>query len=64
MSASDESGKIDLLEPPEQVKIKLRKAFCEPGNVENNGVLAFCESVLFPLLKGDGMYFFVSVVEK
>lgn len=64
MSASDEGGKIDLLDSPEQVKLKLRKAFCEPGKVENNGVLAFCESVLFPLLKGGSEYCFVLIIEK
>jgi len=51
MSASVEDSKIDLLDTPEQVKKKLKKAFCEPGNIENNGVLAFCKSVIFPLLK-------------
>jgi len=35
------------------LKKKLKKAFCEPGNIENNGVLAFCKSVIFPLIKGE-----------
>ena len=54
MSASVEDSKIDLLDTPDQIKKKLKKAFCEPGNTENNGVLAFCKSVIFPLLKGKG----------
>ncbi|CAB1320345.1 unnamed protein product [Coregonus sp. 'balchen'] len=29
---------------------KLKKAFCEPGNIENNGVLSFVKHVLFPLV--------------
>jgi len=53
MSASVEDSKIDILDTKDQVKKKLKKAFCEPGNIENNGVLAFCKSVIFPLLKNN-----------
>ncbi|KAJ1178001.1 hypothetical protein NDU88_003251 [Pleurodeles waltl] len=49
MSSSEEDSKIDLLDGAEDVKKKLKKAFCEPGNVENNGVLSFIKHVLFPL---------------
>ncbi|XP_062889993.1 tyrosine--tRNA ligase, cytoplasmic [Mobula hypostoma] len=49
MSSSEEESKIDLLDKKEDVKKKLKKAFCEPGNVENNGVLSFVRHVLFPL---------------
>ena len=54
MSSSDIDSKIDLLDDPKTVQKKLKKAFCEPGNIENNGVLAFVKHVLFPLssLKG------------
>ena len=54
MSASEEETKIDLLETAESVKKKLRKAFCEPGNIEKNGLLPFCEFVLFPLKGANG----------
>ena len=54
MSSSVEDSKIDLLDTPDQVKKKLKKAFCEPNNITNNGILAFCKSVVFPLLKGKG----------
>lgn len=37
------------------MKKKLKKAFCEPGNVENNGVLSFIKHVLFPLKSGEGL---------
>ena len=30
------------------------QAFCEPGNVTENGVLAFTQHVLFPILGGEG----------
>ncbi|NP_001384328.1 tyrosine--tRNA ligase, cytoplasmic isoform 1 [Gallus gallus] len=49
MSSSEEDSKIDLLDRKEDVKKKLKKAFCEPGNIENNGVLSFIKHVLFPL---------------
>lgn len=51
MSSSEEESKIDLLDSPASVKKKLKKAFCEPGNIDNNGVLSFVKHVLFPLLK-------------
>ncbi|KAL4629487.1 Tyrosine-tRNA ligase, cytoplasmic [Arapaima gigas] len=41
-------GKMSSSEE-EDVKKKLKKAFCEPGNIQNNGVLAFVKHVLFPL---------------
>lgn len=50
-----QDSKIDLLDRKEDVKKKLKKAFCEPGNVENNGVLSFIKHVLFPLKSGEGL---------
>lgn len=49
MSSSEEDSKIDLLDSPEAVKKKLKRAFCEPGKVEDNGVLAFVKHVIFSL---------------
>lgn len=49
MSSSEVDSKIDLLDEPAVVSRKLAKAFCEAGNVENNGVLSFVKFVLFPL---------------
>lgn len=51
MSSSEEESKIDLLDSPSVVKKKLKKAFCEPGNIADNGVLAFAKHVIFSLLK-------------
>ncbi|PSN36530.1 Tyrosine--tRNA ligase [Blattella germanica] len=53
MSSSEEDSKIDLLDSPANVKKKLKKAFCEPGNVDDNGVLAFVKHVIFSLSKND-----------
>ncbi|KAI1491725.1 hypothetical protein F5X96DRAFT_630157 [Biscogniauxia mediterranea] len=54
MSSSDEDSKIDLLDPPEVIAKKLKKAEAAPKVVEGNGVLAFIEFVLLPAsaLKG------------
>lgn len=54
MSSSVEDSKIDLLDSPSALKKKLKKAFCEPGNVKDNGVLSFCQHVLFPLRGKEG----------
>lgn len=51
MSASEEDSKIDLLDNPANVKKKLKKAFCEPGNITENGILSFIKHVVFPLQK-------------
>jgi tyrosyl-tRNA synthetase len=52
MSSSDADSKIDLLDDPATVMRKIKKAFCEEGNVADNGLLAFARMVLFPLLDG------------
>jgi len=49
MSASDPNSKIDLLDSAKQVEKKLKKAFCEEGNIENNPILAFIKNVLIPI---------------
>ncbi|XP_044177813.1 tyrosine--tRNA ligase, cytoplasmic-like [Acropora millepora] len=51
MSSSDEDSKIDLLDGASAVKKKLSKAFCEEGNIEDNGILAFAKFVIFSVLE-------------
>eukprot|EP00112_Aurelia_sp_Birch-Aquarium-sp1_P026742 Seg97.5 transcript_id=Seg97.5/GoldUCD/mRNA.D3Y31 product="Tyrosine-tRNA ligase cytoplasmic" protein_id=Seg97.5/GoldUCD/D3Y31 len=51
MSASEEDSKIDLLDSAASVKKKINKAFCEEGNIQENGVLSFCKFVMFPVLE-------------
>ncbi|KAG6027570.1 hypothetical protein E4U40_001462 [Claviceps sp. LM458 group G5] len=48
MSSSDQESKIDLLDPPEVVVKKIKKAVAAPKVVQDNGVLAFVEYVLLP----------------
>ncbi|ODV91208.1 hypothetical protein CANCADRAFT_57525 [Tortispora caseinolytica NRRL Y-17796] len=49
MSSSDANSKIDFLDEPSAVKKKINSAYCSPGEVENNGLLALCEYVFFPV---------------
>ncbi|UNI20900.1 Tyrosine--tRNA ligase [Purpureocillium takamizusanense] len=48
MSSSDQDSKIDLLDAPEVVTKKIKKAVSAPTVIEENGVLAFVEFVLLP----------------
>ncbi|KAH7118898.1 tyrosyl-tRNA synthetase [Dendryphion nanum] len=48
MSASDPDSKIDLLDTPDAVRKKLKKAVAAPKVVEGNGILSFVEFVLLP----------------
>lgn len=56
MSSSEEDSKIDLLDGASTVKKKLKKAFCEPGNINDNGILSFSKHVIFSLLKKGESY--------
>lgn len=65
MSSSDPDSKIDLLDDKKTVERKIKKAFCEEGNVVDNPLLAFLKVVVFPifsLVGGEG--FVVSRTEK
>lgn len=46
---SSTDSKIDLLDAPEVVTKKIRKAECVPKEVEGNGVLALVEYVILPV---------------
>ena len=61
MSASDPDSKIDLLDTPEAVRKKLKKAYAVPQQVDGNGIISFVEYVLLPVsaLKNDGHARFV-----
>lgn len=49
MSSSDADSKIDLLDSEQSVNQKLKKAFCEEGNIVDNPILAFVKQVIFPV---------------
>lgn len=63
MSSSEDDSKIDLLDNAAAVKKKLKKAFCEPGNIVDNGLLSFSKYVLFSLFK-DGESFHIPRTEE
>ncbi|KAI0551152.1 tyrosyl-tRNA synthetase [Xylaria curta] len=54
MSSSDENSKIDLLDSPDVVSRKIKKAEAAPRVAEGNGLLAYIEHVFLPVaeLKG------------
>lgn len=64
MSSSDKSSKIDLLDDEKTIKNKLNKAYCPEGEIEDNGVLAFCKHVLFVLKKDRKETFVIERPEK
>ncbi|WFD46153.1 tyrosine--tRNA ligase [Malassezia furfur] len=51
MSSSDVDSKIDFLDSPADIKRKIKGAYCMPGEIENNGVIAFVGSVLMPIMR-------------
>lgn len=53
MSSSEEDSKIDLLDSAANVKKKIKRAFCEPGNIQDNGLLSFAKHVLYSFFKDD-----------
>lgn len=49
MSASDPNSKIDIVEEPKIVKKKVNSAYCAPGEIKDNGLIAFIEYVIQPI---------------
>lgn len=56
MSSSEIDSKIDLLDSAEDVEQKLSRASCDPASPDN-GVMAFVNYVVFPVLEGQGRMF-------
>jgi len=59
MSSSEADSKIDLLDDAKTLKNKIKRAFCEPGNIKENGLLSFLKMVLFPIFDLQGKSGFV-----
>ena len=64
MSASDPKSKIDLLDDEVTVKSKLKKAYCEEGVVEENGVLAFLKYVVMVVKEDNNETFLIERPDK
>lgn len=45
----EEDDQIDILDNSKQIKKKISKAFCEPGNVQDNGILPILREIIFPI---------------
>ncbi|MBN1644515.1 tyrosine--tRNA ligase [Candidatus Woesearchaeota archaeon] len=54
MSASDSKSKIDLADDEKTVQEKINSAYCEPGIIKDNGILAFTKYVLMTLKADKG----------
>lgn len=74
-ATQEDDDQIDILDGPKVVKKKLGKAFCEPGNISENGVLPILRHIIFPIYKvfdvqrpddygGDVKYSSMSEVER
>jgi len=59
MSKSKPDSMISIHDTPEEVKRKIKKAYCPEKQVEDNPVLEICKFVIFPELNGE-----VFVVER
>ncbi|TGJ79957.1 hypothetical protein E0Z10_g8811 [Xylaria hypoxylon] len=59
MSSSDENSKIDLLDAPDIVTKKIKKAEAAPRVAEGNGLLAYVEHVFLPVAELKGKREFV-----
>lgn len=52
MAKSNPDNAIFMDDQPHDIKRKVNKAFCEPGNVEVNPVLEYYKFIVFPLEEG------------
>ena len=50
MSASNEDTKIDLLDSSNQIKKKINRAYCFPGDILDNSLMVLLEKIIFPVL--------------
>lgn len=64
MSASNINSKISLLDTKNQIKSKINKAYCLPGDIEDNCLLEMLEHIVFPILKLKGDIFTVNRKEQ
>lgn len=64
MSSSDPKSKIDLADTENEINDKVKTAYCEPGIVENNGVLAFMKHVIMVIKQDKGEKLLIERPEK
>lgn len=64
MSASKHDSKIDLLDTKNQIKTKINKCYCLPGDINDNCLMIILEKMIFPMLKYKGLDFVINRKEK
>lgn len=47
----EDDDQVTLYDDPKSIKKKISKAFCEPGNVQDNGVLPILKHIIFPVYR-------------
>jgi tyrosyl-tRNA synthetase len=63
MSKSDPSSSIYMTDTAKQVERKIRKAYCMPGDVDQNPIIDYAEHLIMPYLKREGRAFTVEIGE-
>lgn len=64
MSSSNKDSKIDLLDSKNQLKTKIGKAYCLPGDINDNCLLEMLENLIFPILTIKGLNFVIERKEE
>jgi len=64
MSSSNQDSKIDLLDSKNQLKAKINKAYCLPGDTNDNCLLEMLENLVFPILNIKGLNFVIERKEE
>ena len=64
MSSSNKDSKIDLLDSKNQLKIKINKAYCLPGDITDNCLIEMLENLVYPILNIKGLQFVIERKEE
>lgn len=64
MSSSNDDSKIDFLDTKNQLKTKINKCYCLPGDIEDNCLLSILEKIVLPILKLKKLNFIINRSDK
>jgi len=64
MSSSNNDSKIDLLDTKNQIKSKINRAYCLPGDIDDNCLLVMLDKIIFPVLQLKGLFFVINRKEE
>jgi len=51
MSASEKEGRLELFAQPDEIRAKIKKAFCPESKIEGNPIIEYCKYLIFPRIK-------------